>query len=222
MNCLLLRKSRPSRRCIRRALAAPSASLKRIQTGRFGETGEIERFTEAGVLLKSGQLLTADIIITATGFDMCVMGDIQFAVDGKPVDFAETVTYRGMMFTGVPNLVYVFGYTRASWTLRVDIVADFVFRLLNHMKARGLAKVEVALRLEDAGLPKLPWVDPENFNPGYMIRSLHLLPKRLAKAEWQHTNDYLRDREAFRTIDFDAPEFVYDRAHATSRTAAAG
>jgi cation diffusion facilitator CzcD-associated flavoprotein CzcO len=186
------------------------------------ETGEIERFTETGVLLKSGELLAADIIITATGFNMCVMGDIRFAVDNEPVNFAATVTYRGMMFTGVPNLVYVFGYTRASWTLRVDIVADFVLRLLNHMKARGLAKVEVALRPEDAALPKLPWVDTENFNPGYMMRSLQLLPKRLAKAEWQHTNDYSSDREVFRTIDFDAPEFVYDRAHATSRIAAAG
>ena len=79
-------------------------------------TDEIERFTEKGILLKSGNELEADIIITATGFNLSANGDIEFAVDGKPLDFADTVTYRGMMFTGVPNLVWVFGYFRASWT----------------------------------------------------------------------------------------------------------
>ena len=98
-------------------------------------TDEIDRFTETGILLKSGKTLEADIIITATGFNLSANGDIEFAIDGKPLDFADTVTYRGMMFTGVPNLVWVFGYFRASWTLRVDLVADFVCRLLNHMKA---------------------------------------------------------------------------------------
>jgi hypothetical protein len=88
-------------------------------------------------------------------------------VDGKPLDFADTVTYRGMMFTGVPNLVWVFGYFRASWTLRVDVVADFVCRLLNHMKETGAKKVTPALRAEDHNMPLLPWIDPENFNPGF-------------------------------------------------------
>ena len=97
-------------------------------------TDEIDRFTESGILLKSGKALEADIIVTATGFNLNVLGDIAFVVDGKPLDFSDTVTYRGMMFTGVPNLVWVFGYFRASWTLRVDLVADFVCRLLNHMK----------------------------------------------------------------------------------------
>ena len=98
-------------------------------------TDEIDRFTEKGILLKSGKELEADIIVTATGFHLSANGDIEFAVDGKKLDFADTVTYRGMMFTGVPNLVWVFGYFRASWTLRVDLVADFVCRMLNHMKA---------------------------------------------------------------------------------------
>ena len=88
-----------------------------------------------GILLKSGTELEADIIVTATGFHLSVLGDIDFTIDGKPLDFADTVTYRGMMFTGVPNMVWVFGYFRASWTLRADLVADFVCRLLNHMKA---------------------------------------------------------------------------------------
>jgi cation diffusion facilitator CzcD-associated flavoprotein CzcO len=96
-------------------------------------TDEIDRLTEGGVLLKSGKELKADVIITATGFNLSVLGDIPFSVDGEPVNFADTVTYRGMMFTGVPNMVWVFGYFRASWTLRVDLLGDFVCRLLNHM-----------------------------------------------------------------------------------------
>jgi cation diffusion facilitator CzcD-associated flavoprotein CzcO len=91
-------------------------------------TDEIERFIETGVLLKSGRQLQADIIVTATGFNLCVLGDIDFAIDGKPLNFADTVTWRGMMFTGVPNMAWVFGYFRASWTLRADLVADFVCR----------------------------------------------------------------------------------------------
>src|SRR5208283_2411663 len=106
-----------------------------------------------------------------------------------PLVFSDTVTYHGMMFTGVPNMAWVFGYFRASWTLRADLIADFVCRLLNHMRARGAKKVEVALRREDQGLPRLPWMDPENFNPGYLMRGMHLLPKRLDRPEWQHTQD---------------------------------
>ena len=118
-------------------------------------TDEIERFTETGILLKSGTLLEADIIVTATGFNLSVLGDIDFAIDGKPLVFSDTVTYRGMMFTGVPNMAWVFGYFRASWTLRADLVADFVCRLLNHMKARGAQRVVTALRPEDRDMPLL-------------------------------------------------------------------
>ena len=131
-------------------------------------TDEIERFTETGILLKSGKQLEADIIITATGFNLNVLGDIDFTIDGKPLVFSDTVTYRGMMFTGVPNMAWVFGYFRASWTLRADLVADFVCRLLNHMKQKGARQVTVALRPEDKDMPLLPWIDPENFNPGYL------------------------------------------------------
>ena len=123
-------------------------------------TDEIERFTETGIQLKSGEHLEADIIVTATGFDLSVLGGIPFEVDGEPVDFSQTVTYRGMMFTGVPNMVWVFGYFRASWTLRVDLVADFVCRLLNHMDATGMDEVRAELRAQDQGMELLPWMDP--------------------------------------------------------------
>ena len=87
-----------------------------------------------------------------------------------------------MMFTGVPNLVWVFGYFRASWTLRVDLVADFVCRLLTHMKETGAKKVTPQLRPEDHNMPLLPWIDPENFNPGYMMRGMHLLAQARRQA----------------------------------------
>ncbi|HSV02794.1 MAG TPA: NAD(P)/FAD-dependent oxidoreductase [Phenylobacterium sp.] len=172
-------------------------------------TDEIERFTETGILLKSGEALAADIIITATGFNLCVLGDIAFEVDGRSVDFAETITYRGMMFTGVPNLVWVFGYFRASWTLRVDILGDFVCRLLNHMQAKGAASVTPKLRPQDEGLEPLSWIDPENFNPGYLMRDIEKMPRRLDKPEWQHTQDYWAERNELPNIDLDGPEFAY-------------
>lgn len=172
-------------------------------------TDEIERFTENGILLKSGQELPADIVITATGFRLCVMGDIDFSVDGEQVNWADTVTYRGMMFTGVPNLVWVFGYFRASWTLRTDLVSEFVCGLLPYMKERGAGKVSVALRPEDQDMPILPWIDPENFNPGYLMRDMHLLPKRGEKREWQHTQDYGLDKDDFPAIKLDDDVFVY-------------
>jgi cation diffusion facilitator CzcD-associated flavoprotein CzcO len=172
-------------------------------------TDEIDRFTEKGILLKSGKELEADIIVTATGFHLSANGDIEFAVDGKKLDFADTVTYRGMMFTGVPNLVWVFGYFRASWTLRVDLVADFVCRLLNHMKDTGAKKVTPQLRPEDHNMPLLPWIDQENFNPGYMMRGMHLLPKRGDKPEWQHNQDYWAEKDEFPTIDLKDKAFAY-------------
>lgn len=172
-------------------------------------TDEIERFTERGILLKSGEELQADIIVTATGFNMNVLGDIDFTIDGRPLVFSDTVTYRGMMFTGLPNLVWVFGYFRASWTLRADLVADFVCRLLAHMEKRGAKQVEVALRPEDRDMELLPWIDEENFNPGYLMRAMHLLPKRGSKREWQHTQDYWREKDELPAINLDGPEFVY-------------
>ncbi|MEN0075819.1 MAG: NAD(P)/FAD-dependent oxidoreductase, partial [Paracraurococcus sp.] len=173
-------------------------------------TDEIEHFDATGIQLKSGKHLEADLIVTATGFNLNVLGDIDFAIDGKPLAFHDTVTYRGMMFTGVPNLCWVFGYFRASWTLRADLVGDFVCRLLKHMQEKGARRVEVALRPEDRDMAILPWIDPENFNPGYLMRGMHLLPKRGEKREWQHTQDYWQEKDEFPAIDLDGAEFVYN------------
>ena len=172
-------------------------------------TDEIESFTGSGIQLKSGKSLDADIIVTATGFHLNVLGDIDFTIDGEPLVFSETVTYRGMMFTGIPNMAWVFGYFRGSWTLRADLVADFVCRLLKHMQATGARRVEVQLRPEDKGMPRLPWIDPENFNPGYLMRGIHLLPKRGDKSKWQHTQDYWTEKDEFPAIDLTGAEFAY-------------
>jgi cation diffusion facilitator CzcD-associated flavoprotein CzcO len=189
----------------------PDADLFRgIKGGKASVvTDEIERFTGKGILLKSGKTLDADIIVTATGFNLSILGDIAFTVDGKPLDFAETVTYRGMMFTGIPNMAWVFGYFRASWTLRTDLVADFVCRLLKHMREKGAKKVEVALRPEDHNMPLLSWIDPENFNPNYLMRHMHLLPKRGDKPEWQHSQDYWSEKDEIPATDLDDRAFVY-------------
>jgi cation diffusion facilitator CzcD-associated flavoprotein CzcO len=173
-------------------------------------TEEIERFTKKGILLKSGEELDADIIVTATGFNLSVLGDIEFSIDDEPIDFAKTVTYRGMMFTGVPNMLWIFGYFRASWTLRVDLLGDFVCRLLDRMDEIGAKRVEAVLRPEDEDMPLLSWMDPDNFSPNYLMRSMHLLPKRGDKPEWQHTQDYWVEKDEIPAIDLDGAEFRYE------------
>ncbi len=173
------------------------------------ETDEIACFTAKGLKLKSGKELEADIIVTATGFNLSILGDIQFTIDNKPLIFSDTVTYRGMMFTGVPNMVWVFGYFRASWTLRSDLVSDFVCQLLNHMDALGARSVSAEIPPADRDMKLTTWMDPNNFNPSYLMRGMHLLPKRGEKYEWQHTQDYWREKEELPSIDLDAAEFVY-------------
>jgi len=173
-------------------------------------TDEIESFTAKGLKLKSGSEIEADIIVTATGFNLCVMGDIAFDVDGKQIDFSDTVTYQGMMFTGVPNFAWVFGYFRAGWTLRVELVAEVICRLLNHMTAIDAGKVTVSIPTEYGNLPHLSWSDPDSFNPSYLMRDLHLLPKRLDRPEWQHTQDYWSEKDLFPQIDFSDAAFVYE------------
>lgn len=175
-------------------------------------TDQIVRFTKKGVLLESGEELEADVIITATGFNLSVLGDIPFAIDGEPVNWPDKVTYRGMMFTDVPNMVWVFGYFRASWTLRVDLLGDFVCRLLHHMDAKGAARMSVALRPEDKDMAIMPWVDSDDFNPGYLMRGLDMMPKAGDKPEWRHSQDYWREAEELPAINLDGAEFVYDGA----------
>ncbi len=164
-------------------------------------TDTITRFTEKGIEVGSGDVINADVVITATGFDLCVMGDVDFSVDGRTVEPADLVTYRGILFAGLPNLAYVFGYFRASWTLRADIISDFVCRVLATMEERGATTVEPALRPQDADMPLGPWVSPENFNPGYLMRSLHLMPKQGDAEPWMWGLDYTAEKAQLANAD---------------------
>ena len=203
----------PSYRPWRQRLAfIPDGDLfKGIAAGKASVvTDEIDTFTEHGVRLKSGEELTADIIITATGFELCILGDIDFTIDGEPLDFASTTTWRGMLFTGVPNMCWIFGYLRTSWTMRADLVADFVCRLLAHMDERGVDVVTPQLRAEERDMPARPWVEEENFNAGYLMRGMQLLPKQGTHAPWLHTQDYYVDKDDIPAADLDDGTLVYE------------
>jgi cation diffusion facilitator CzcD-associated flavoprotein CzcO len=173
-------------------------------------TDEIDAFTETGIRLKSGELIEADVVVTATGFDLCVLGDVAFTIDGRPLAFADTVTWHATMFTGVPNMAWVFGYFRASWTLRADLISDFVCRLLRHMDELGVTQVTPRLRPQDEGMPLKPWFDLDNFNPGYVLRSAHLMPKQGDRLPWRHTQDYWNDRGDLPAADLDDGSLVYE------------
>lgn len=183
-------------------------------------TDEIERFVDKGIELKSGKVLECDVVVTATGFNLSVMGDIQFSIDGKPLNFADTVAYRGMVFTGVPNLAWIFGYHRASWTLRVDLVCEFVCRLLRHMQQTGATCVMPALRPQDKSMRLRPWIDPADFSPGYLARGVHLLPQQGTHPGWHITADYLQEKQEFADIDLDDPVFSYLREEVDTLAAA--
>ena len=130
----------------------------------------------------------ADLIVTATGLNLQVLGGLQLSVDGKPVDPARTLNYKGLMFSGVPNLASSFGYTNASWTLKCDLTCEYVCRLLNHMKKHNIKQATPTNT--DASITEEPWVD---FSSSYFARSLHLFPKQGSKAPWKLYQNYPKD-----------------------------
>ena len=130
-------------------------------------------------------------------------------LSGAPLNFHDTVTYRGMMFTGVPNLAWVFGYVRGSWTIRSEIIAGFVCRLLNHMKKNGAKSVEPALRKTEQDMALFDWMDDEDFNPNYLKRACPILPRWGDSDEWKHTQDHWREQMEFPLIDLDDEVFIY-------------
>ncbi|MDH5737820.1 MAG: FAD-containing monooxygenase EthA, partial [Gammaproteobacteria bacterium] len=152
----------------------------------------------------------ADIIITATGFDLCVLGDIDFIVDGKALDFSDSITYRGIMYSDIPNMAWVFGYLRTSWTMRADLIGEFVCRLLNHMKEKGVEVCTPRLRKEEDNMPKLPFIDPGNFNPGYLKRNMHLMPRQGDHEPWVFKQDYYAEKDSLPICDLDDGALVYD------------
>ncbi|MGB5950352.1 MAG: NAD(P)/FAD-dependent oxidoreductase [Parvibaculum sp.] len=151
-------------------------------------TDHIETFTETGIRLKSGKEIEADLVVTATGLNLQVLGDLKIAVDGKDVDFSKTLNYKGMMYSDVPNLASAFGYTNASWTLKCDLTCEYVCRLLNHMERTGLR--QCTPRRNDPDIAEEPWID---FSSGYVQRSLDKFPKQGSKKPWKLYQNYALD-----------------------------
>ncbi|MFZ0170252.1 MAG: NAD(P)/FAD-dependent oxidoreductase [Acidimicrobiales bacterium] len=151
-------------------------------------TDTIETFTERGLQLESGAELEADVIVTATGLNMLLMGGMTFSVDGRQIDLSGTVGYKGIMFSGLPNLAATMGYTNASWTLKADLAAEYVCRLLNYMDDNGY--LECVPRAPEAGSPTEPFID---LTSGYVLRSIESLPKQGSKAPWRLHQNYPRD-----------------------------
>ena len=177
-------------------------------------TGTIDRFTPAGIRLSSGEEIAADVIVTATGLEMQLMSGVAFSIDGAPVDLSKALQYKGMMYSDVPNLAYTFGYTNASWTLKADLVAKYVARLLNIMKKRGLR--QATPRIGDPTMMSEPFVD---FSSGYIQRAADLLPKQGSRKPWKLNQNYALDVIALRFGSVD-DDMVFDNPVEAGRAAA--
>ncbi|QOZ29215.1 NAD(P)/FAD-dependent oxidoreductase [Bradyrhizobium sp. CCBAU 51753] len=180
-------------------------------------TDQIETFTPEGIKLKSGKALDADIVVTATGLDLQVLGGLALSVDGAGVDLSKTMNYKGLMYSGVPNLAAAFGYTNASWTLKCDLSCEYVCRTLNYMKAKGYA--QVTPRRNDPGVTELPWVD---FSSGYIQRAAAKFPKQGSRRPWRLYQNYALDIMTLRfgALADEALEFLPARSAAAANAAA--
>jgi monooxygenase len=172
--------------------------FREIRHGRVDVvTDSVDRFTEKGVRTGSGQELEADLVVTATGFDLKVVGDVALSVDGEPTPLPGRMAYRALMFAGLPNFAYTIGYTNASWTLKADLVADYVCRLLAHLDEHGH---RYAVPEPDPGVAEAPFMD---FVPGYVQRSLHKLPVQGDREPWRLRQNYVHDVRSLRRSPVD-------------------
>lgn len=198
-----------------RLCLVPDADLfAAIRDGRADVvTDRIDRFTANGVRLQSGRELSADLVVSATGLEVQLMGGIPVTVDGAAVDWSERLTYKGMMFSGVPNFAIAFGYTNASWTLKADLTASYVTRLLNAMAKRGLRQVTPQ---PGAAVEAQPFLD---FTSGYVQRALALLPRQGNRKPWRVHQSYTRDLMALKFGGID-DEMVFSNPEPAKKAAA--
>jgi monooxygenase len=192
-----------------RICLVPDADLfKAIRDGDASVvTDGIETFTERGLKLVSGAELEADVIVTATGLNLQLLGGMTVGVDGRDVDMSDTVGYKGMMFSGLPNMAVTLGYTNASWTLKADLCAEYVCRLLNHMDANGY-RVVTPLG-PDPSAPTEPFLD---LRSGYVLRSLDALPKQGERTPWRLHQNYARDIMLLRRGPIEDEAIAFSRA----------
>jgi cation diffusion facilitator CzcD-associated flavoprotein CzcO len=176
-------------------------------------TDQIETFTETGIRLASGTELEADVVVTATGLNLLALGGMEMAVDGQNIALPETMGYKGMMLSGVPNLAISIGYTNASWTLKCDLTCEYVCRLLNHMDERGYARCTPVNH--DPSVTPEPFID---FSAGYVLRSIDKFPKQGSKAPWRLYQNYPRDIVALRHRPLEDGALEFSPAVAPART----
>ncbi|BBX33504.1 monooxygenase, flavin-binding family protein [Mycolicibacterium mageritense DSM 44476 = CIP 104973] len=197
-----------------RLCLAPNGDLfKTIKAGKADVvTDTIDTFTETGIKLNSGEQLQADIIITATGLNMQLFGGASVTRNGEEIDLTKSMTYKGLMLSGVPNMAITFGYTNASWTLKADLVSEFICRVLNFMDANGFDKVEPEHPGE--AVDELPFMD---FTPGYFRRAMDSLPKSGSEAPWRLKQNYFFDLRTIRhgKVDEESLHFTKHRAAVT-------
>jgi monooxygenase len=172
-------------------------------------TDGIEEFTESGIRLASGRELAADLIVTATGLNMLALGGIELVVDGREVSLPETLSYKGMMLSGVPNLAMTFGYTNASWTLKCDLTCAYVCRLLKHMDEHGYA--QCTAQNTDPSLGREPFVD---FSSGYVQRAIDKFPSQGARKPWRVYQNYALDIMSLRFGSIEDEAMRFERAPA--------
>jgi cation diffusion facilitator CzcD-associated flavoprotein CzcO len=155
-------------------------------------TDHIERFTETGIQLKSGEHLDADVIIPATGLEMLLAGGMEFNIDGQAVDPRQSISYRGMMLSPIPNMAIAFGYTNASWTLKIDLTCERVCRLIKHMQKHGY---DYCVPEPPADIETMPLL---NLQSGYIKRAEPYLPRQGTKPPWRTYQNYIKDMMAIR------------------------
>ena len=193
--------------------------FRAIQSGKASVvTDQIETITEGGVQLASGDHLDADIIVCATGLELVVLGGAEFTLDGQAIDFANEWTYKGMMCSNIPNMVHTFGYINASWTLRADLIATWVCRLLNHMRTTGMTTATPRITDElAASMTQRFWID--DFSAGYMQRVMHRFPKQGDQMPWMNPQNYRKDRKMFRDDPIQDAELIFERAGVVAEAA---
>ena len=193
--------------------------FRAIQSGKASVvTDQIETITEGGVQLASGDHLDADIIVCATGLELVALGGAEFTLDGQAIDLANEWTYKGMMISNIPNMVHTFGYINASWTLRADLVATWVCRLLNHMRTTGMTTATPRITDElAASMTQRFWID--DFSAGYMQRVMHRFPKQGDQMPWMNPQNYRKDRKMFRDDPIQDAELVFERAGVVAEAA---